>query len=684
MQTGTGTSSETFQPLGDDDPRTVGAYRLVARLGAGGMGRVYLSYTPGGRPVAVKVIRPELADDPDFRERFRQEVTNARRVQGVCTAPVLDSDTEGPTPWLATAYVPGPSLAEAVKRHGPLPMSTVLLLTAGVAEALQDIHRAGIVHRDLKPSNVLLALDGPRVIDFGVARAADATALTHSGSAIGTPAFMAPEQALGGEITGAADVFALGQIAAFAATGVGAFGDGPSHGILYRIVHEQPQLGELPDKITELVSGCLRKVASERLTPADVIRLCAAADPDGGLRRSDSWLPASVAGQLAQHAVREPEPGPEQPEQGRPEQARAEQGQPEQARPEQGRPEQGQPGQARPTPAPEDTMALRLPHPGAAPRPGVAPLPTPSAVPGGETAGVFGPASPGVPAPGSAAGLPAGAFGGPAAAGVSPYAAPTGPGRLGSEPQRRTKRRGLVTAGAVVLTAATVTGALFLSGVLRPGERADEANDQVGHGSSPSAEQRPTGTGGPSAPPSKSPEASTSASPSPSATTRTAPPASAEPTASRPPTASTKPSATAAPQPPATTYGGIRMRTKQDLYLADRPVRAKADAGTIDEDLTYAVYSSGAVVAPGSTSRSQLTRLAPRAAGTLNSCLAQTGSEKYLWVKDLAVGDRLCLISGTGHVGLITFRGTAPSPGTTDYITVDVKVWRDAVNPVGG
>ncbi|WP_329124068.1 serine/threonine-protein kinase [Streptomyces sp. NBC_01353] len=651
MQTGTGTSSETFQPLGDDDPRTVGAYRLVARLGAGGMGRVYLSYTPGGRPVAVKVIRPELADDPDFRERFRQEVTNARRVQGVCTAPVLDSDTEGPTPWLATAYVPGPSLAEAVKRHGPLPMSTVLLLTAGVAEALQDIHRAGIVHRDLKPSNVLLALDGPRVIDFGVARAADATALTHSGSAIGTPAFMAPEQALGGEITGAADVFALGQIAAFAATGVGAFGDGPSHGILYRIVHEQPQLGELPDEITELVEGCLRKVASERLTPADVIRLCAAADPDRGLRRSDSWLPASVAGQLAQHAVREPE----------------------QARPE----------QARPTPAPEDTMALRLPHPGAAPRPGASPAPAPSPVPGGGTAGAFGPPSPGVPTPGPAAGLPAGAFGGPASVGVSPYSAPTDPGRLGTEPQRRAKRRGLVTAGAVVLTAATVTGALFLSGVLRLGERADEANDQVGQGSSPTAEPSPTGTGGPSAPPSKSPEASTSASPSPSAT-RTAPPASAEPTASRPPTASTKPSATTAPQPPATTYGGIRMRTKQDLYLADRPVRAKADAGTIDEDLTYAVYSSGAVVAPGSTSRSQLTRLAPRAAGTPDSCLAQTGSEKYVWVKDLAVGDRLCLISGTGHVGLITFRGTAPSPGTTDYITVDVKVWRDAVNPVGG
>ncbi|MFD7321718.1 protein kinase [Streptomyces sp. NPDC059875] len=650
MQTGTGTSSETFQPLGDDDPGTVGEYRLVARLGAGGMGRVYLSYTPGGRPVAVKVIRPELADDPDFRERFRQEVTNARRVQGVYTAPVLDSDTESSTPWLATAYVPGPSLAEAVKRHGPLPMSTVLLLTAGVAEALQDIHRAGIVHRDLKPSNVLLALDGPRVIDFGVARAADATALTHSGSAIGTPAFMAPEQALGGEITGAADVFALGQIAAFAATGVGAFGDGPSHGVLYRIVHEEPRLGELPDEITELVQGCLRKVAAERLSPADVIRLCAAADPDRGLRRSESWLPPSVAGQLARHAVREPQPRP----------------------------------------AADDTMALRLPGQGPAPRAGAPSGAAP--VPGGVTAGVFGPPAVGVPTPGPTGDIRAGAFGGPAIPGgpsspgvpPSPYTAPTGPGHLGPGP-RRTRKRGLVTAGAVVLTAATVTGALFLSGVLRPGERADEANGRAGQASSPTTVQNPTGTARPSATPSKKPGASASASPSSSATpTRTAPPASGGPTASRTPSASAKPSASTAPQPPSTTYGGIRMTAKHDLFLADRPVRSRADSGSYDEDLTYAVYSSGAVVAPGSTSRSQLTRLAPRAAGTLDSCLAQTGSEKYVWVKDLAVGDRLCLISGTGHVGLISFRGTAPSPDTTDYITVDVKVWRNAVSPVGG
>ena len=194
-------------------------YRLSARLGSGGMGKVYLSYTPGGRPVAIKVIRPEFAEDPDFRRRFRQEVQAAQRVQGLYTAPVIDSETDGAQPWLATAYVAGPTLAAAVAEHGPLPVQTVLLLVAGMAEALQGIHGAGIVHRDLKPSNVLLAPDGPRVIDFGIARAADAHALTGSGIMIGTPAFMAPEQATGAAIGAETDIFALGQVAVFAAMG---------------------------------------------------------------------------------------------------------------------------------------------------------------------------------------------------------------------------------------------------------------------------------------------------------------------------------------------------------------------------------------------------------------------------------------------------------------------------------
>lgn len=211
--------SGIFQSLEGDDPRAIAGYRLTARLGSGGMGKVYLSYTPGGRPVAIKVIRPEFSEDAEFRRRFKQEVQSAQRVQGLYTAPVIDSDAEGPSPWLATAYVPGPSLAAAVAEHGKLPVPTVLLLVAGIAEALQVIHGAGIVHRDLKPSNVLLAADGPRVIDFGIARAADATSLTSSGVTVGTPTFMAPEQAAGSTISPATDVFALGEVAAYAAIG---------------------------------------------------------------------------------------------------------------------------------------------------------------------------------------------------------------------------------------------------------------------------------------------------------------------------------------------------------------------------------------------------------------------------------------------------------------------------------
>ncbi|MGW7332883.1 serine/threonine-protein kinase, partial [Streptomyces sp. NPDC054840] len=216
---GSAPPADFFQPLRADDPAVVGGYRLAAVLGAGGMGKVYLSYTPGGRPIAIKVIRPEFSEDPEFRRRFQQEVRAAERVQGLYTAPVIDSDTEGAQPWLATAYVPGPSLAHAVARHGALPVRSVLLLTVGVAEALNVIHGAGIVHRDLKPANVLLASDGPRVIDFGIARAADSTALTSTGVSVGTPAFMAPEQASAGTVTPATDVFALGQIAAFTAIG---------------------------------------------------------------------------------------------------------------------------------------------------------------------------------------------------------------------------------------------------------------------------------------------------------------------------------------------------------------------------------------------------------------------------------------------------------------------------------
>ncbi|MEV8554491.1 protein kinase [Streptomyces glaucescens] len=267
-------ATEVFQPLKADDPAVVAGFRLAARLGAGGMGVVYLAHTQGGRPVAVKVVRPELADDPDFRRRFGREIKAARRVRGAYTAELIDGDADGEPPWLATLYVPGPSLAEAVARRGPLPVPAVLWLMAGVAEALQAIHEAGVVHRDLKPSNVLLAADGPRVIDFGIALAADGTAYTATGGTIGTPSFMAPEQASGLEVTAATDVFALAQTVAFAALGRPLYGDGSAINVLYRIVHTEPDLSLLPEPLRPLLARCLAGDPAERPTPAEVVEWC--------------------------------------------------------------------------------------------------------------------------------------------------------------------------------------------------------------------------------------------------------------------------------------------------------------------------------------------------------------------------------------------------------------------------
>ncbi|QQM41572.1 serine/threonine-protein kinase [Streptomyces liliifuscus] len=267
-------ATEVFQPLQADDPPMVAGYRLAARLGAGGMGRVYLSHTQGGRPVAIKVIRPELADDPTFRRGFRREIKAAQRVRGAYTAELIDGDADGVPPWLATLYVPGPSLAEAVARRGPLPVPAVLWLMAGVAEALQAIHAAGIVHRDLKPSNVLLAADGPRVIDFGISLASGITSHTATGATVGTPQFMAPEQASGGGVTAATDVFALGQTAAFAALGEPLYGDGNSVGVLYRIVHSEPDLSLLPAQLRPLMARCLAADPGQRATPAEIVEWC--------------------------------------------------------------------------------------------------------------------------------------------------------------------------------------------------------------------------------------------------------------------------------------------------------------------------------------------------------------------------------------------------------------------------
>src|SRR6266702_3917487 len=253
------------------DPQLIGSYRLRGRLGAGGMGRVYLGLSPGGRSVAVKVIRADLAQDAEFRARFRREVAVARKVSGLFTAPVIDADVDGPVPWLATAYVRGPSLADAVSEYGPLPAASVLALARGLAEGLGAIHAAGVVHRDLKPANVLLAGDGPRVIDFGISRAVEASALTHTGLVVGSPGFMSPEQAEGREVGPPSDVFSLGAVLAFAACGEGPFGTGTAASLVYRVVNAAPNLSAVPPQLRPVIERCLAKNPADRPTAGELL-----------------------------------------------------------------------------------------------------------------------------------------------------------------------------------------------------------------------------------------------------------------------------------------------------------------------------------------------------------------------------------------------------------------------------
>jgi serine/threonine kinase PknH len=255
---------EQMKPLAADDPRVIGEYRLRAQLGAGGMGRVYLGLSPAGRAVAIKVVHPDLASDGDFLRRFGQEVAAARAVSGIYTAPVVASGLAERPPWLATAFVPGPALDQMVTEHGPLPEQALWPLLGGLVEALQAIHACGVVHRDLKPANVLLAADGPRVIDFGIARAVDGTSLTATGVVFGTPGYMSPEQAEGRGAGPASDVFALGCVVAYAAAGMGPFGTGTAAAILYRVVHAQPVLDGVPLRLREVIAGCLAKDPAAR------------------------------------------------------------------------------------------------------------------------------------------------------------------------------------------------------------------------------------------------------------------------------------------------------------------------------------------------------------------------------------------------------------------------------------
>ncbi|MFC6982031.1 serine/threonine-protein kinase [Streptomyces cirratus] len=263
---------------GVDLPGRIGGYAVERELGAGGMGTVYLARSRGGRRVAVKVARPELAGDAHFRARFRAEVEAARKVGGFHTAPVVDADPDAAAPWLATAYIAGPTLSGLLAEQGPMDERQLRSLAAALAEALQAIHACGLVHRDMKPGNIIMAEDGPRVLDFGIARALESTRITSTGAAFGTPGFLAPEQAQGREVGGAADVFALGAVLV-AAAGGSAFGAGTPMGLMYRSVYEQPDLSALPQGMRPIVAECLAKEPARRPTPERLLDLFAPNTP---------------------------------------------------------------------------------------------------------------------------------------------------------------------------------------------------------------------------------------------------------------------------------------------------------------------------------------------------------------------------------------------------------------------
>lgn len=304
-----------MQPLLRNDPEGVEDYRLLGRLGKGSMGSVYLGRSRGGRVVAVKVVRTDLAEDAEFRERFRREVAMARSVGGFWTAAVVDADPDAAQPWLATEYVPGPTLHKAVSDHGPLPESSARTLAAGLAEALRAVHRAGLVHRDLKPANVLLGSDGPRVIDFGISRAMEGQSLTATGMFLGTPGYFSPEQTTDGEISPASDVFSLGAVLTFATSGHGPFGTENTAAMLYGVVHNDPDLSGVPEGLRPLLAACLAKDPAARPTTDTLL------DRLGGPEARTEWLPPAINAEINEHTTQlqntagAPQPPPPAPPQ---------------------------------------------------------------------------------------------------------------------------------------------------------------------------------------------------------------------------------------------------------------------------------------------------------------------------------------------------------------------------------
>ncbi|WP_405742370.1 bifunctional serine/threonine-protein kinase/ABC transporter substrate-binding protein [Streptomyces sp. NBC_00028] len=291
-----------MEPLRGADPASIAGHRLLRRLGAGGMGVVYLARSTGGSLTAVKVIRAAHAHDAGFRARFRREVETAGRVTSSWVVPLLDADPDAVSPWLATAFVPGPSLSEAIEECGPLPYHSVRVLGARLAEALEAVHGAGLIHRDVKPGNVLLAVDGPRMIDFGIARAPEDTALTATGMVVGSPGFLSPEQALGRgrEIGAPSDVFSLGCLLAYAVTGERPFGMGAAAGVLMRTVRDEPELDGVPEQLVPLLRACLAKDPGARPTVTDIRRTL---EENAGGDEGGGWLPESLTALIARRSA---------------------------------------------------------------------------------------------------------------------------------------------------------------------------------------------------------------------------------------------------------------------------------------------------------------------------------------------------------------------------------------------
>ena len=484
------------------DPVAVGPYKLLGRLGRGGMGQVYLGRSPGGRRVAVKVIRPEYAEEPGFRARFTREVAAARGVSGMFTALVVDADTDSDDPWLATAYVAGPSLAEAVEDGGPLPVRTLFGLAAGLAEALEAIHAAGVVHRDLKPSNVLLAVDGPRVIDFGISRAREAASLTTTGMIVGSPGFLSPEQAEGTVVGPSTDIFSLGGVLTYAATGEGPFGTGPTSALLYRVVNREPELSAVPAEIRPLIERCLAKDPAARPAPAELLAELEETGVDVGVATPE-WLPASVAGTFGRYVptVESPETpadGARPPVSGEPVS-----GEPVSDEPAAGAPVSDEPasdGSAPEAPAAE-TPVSETPVSKAPP----AEVPTSEPSPG-SVAKPWEPSEPSASGELSTVGLAAvpvahrttggGAAAGNGGVGSGPHSVAGKPPAAGNgRPARpsRSRRRLIVAAAAAVVVLAGLGAGLGLSGGSKPGKPIGGPTPSIDvSASSPAATSTPT------------------------------------------------------------------------------------------------------------------------------------------------------------------------------------------------